>query len=214
MHIPDGFISPKMYVPSYAAAAGLWALALRRARRVLDEETIPLLAVLTALAFALMMIAVPLPGGTTAHATGVGLLAVTFGLWASFLSVSLVLVIQALVMGIGGVTSLPVNAIAVGFVGSAVAAGAFRALRNVHKTFALFIAGWLSVAIPALVVAVALGVQPAIAHDAAGRPLFFPFGLEITLPAVMIPHLLVGLGEGVITVVAYRVVERFRRKVQ
>jgi len=214
MHIPDGFISPKMYVPSYAAAAGLWALALRRARRVLDEGTIPLLAVLTALAFALMMIAVPLPGGTTVHATGVGLLAVTFGLWASFLSVSLVLVLQALLMGMGGVTSLPVNAIAVGFVGSAVAAVAFRALRNTQKTFALFIAGWLSVTVPSLVVAVALGVQPAIAHDAAGRPLFFPFGLEITLPAVMIPHLLVGLGEGVITVVAYNAVERFRGKMQ
>lgn len=213
MHIPDGFISPKMYVPSYAAAAGLWALALRRARRVLDEATIPLLAVLTALAFALMMIAVPLPGGTTAHATGVALLAVTFGLWASFLSVSLVLVLQALLMGMGGVTSLPVNAIAVGFVGSAVAAGAFRALRDIHKAAALFMAGWLSVAVPALVVAVALGAQPAIAHDAAGRPLFFPFGLEITLPAVMIPHLLVGLGEGAITVVAYRVVERFRKRV-
>jgi uncharacterized membrane protein YsdA (DUF1294 family) len=52
MHIPDGFIAPQMYVPAYAASAGLWALALRRLKTRLREEAIPRLAVLTALAFA------------------------------------------------------------------------------------------------------------------------------------------------------------------
>jgi cobalt/nickel transport system permease protein len=212
MHIPDGFISPRMYLPAYAAAAGLWILGLRRARRWLRQDVIPLLGVITAVSFVLMMVALPLPGGTTAHATGVALLAVCFGVWTSFLAVSLVLAMQALVLGIGGVTSLPVNALAVGLVGSVVAAVVFAALRRVHQTAALFAAGWLSVMASALVIAVVLGVQPAIAHSADGTPLFFPFGLRVTLPAVLIPHAIVGAGEGVLTVVAYRFVERLRKE--
>jgi cobalt/nickel transport system permease protein len=208
MHIPDGFISPKVYLPAYGAAAVLWAHGLRRARRVLDEETIPRLAVLTALAFVLMMIVVPIPGGTTAHFTGVALLAVVFGVWVAFLSLSMVLLLQALLVGVGGVTTLPVNALAVGFVGSVTAAGVYAALKRVHATAGLFVAGWASVVVPAVVIAVVLGIQPTIAHDAAGRPLFFPFGLSVTLPAVVLPHALVGIGEGIVTVFAYRLVDR------
>jgi cobalt/nickel transport system permease protein len=211
MHIPDGFIAPRMYLPAYAVAAGLWILGLRRTRRWLRQEVIPLLGVMTAVSFVLMMVALPLPGGTTAHATGVALLAVCFGVWTSFLAVSLVLGMQALVLGIGGVTSLPVNALAVGLVGSVVAAVVFAALRRVHETLALFAAGWFSVMASALVIAVVLGVQPALAHTADGTPLFFPFGLRVTLPAVLVPHAIVGAGEGVLTVIAYRFVQRIRK---
>jgi cobalt/nickel transport system permease protein len=217
MHIPDGFIAPKMYLPAYVVAVGLWLIGLRRARRILHQDVIPMLAVLTAAAFVLMMVAVPLPGGTSAHATGVALLAIRFGVWAAFLSVSLVLVVQAVLVGVGGVTALPinalVNALAVGLVGSVVAAGSFFILRRVSEAVALFVAGWLSVAVPALLVATALGVQPAIAHAVDGTPLFFPFGLRVTLPAVLGPHLLLGIGEGVLTVVAYRFLERIQRTV-
>jgi cobalt/nickel transport system permease protein len=212
MHIPDGFISPRMYIPAYVAAGALWLVALRRARRWLRQEVVPLLSVATAVSFVLMMVAVPLPGGTTAHASGVPLLAVCFGAWTSFLAVSLVLLLQALVVGVGGVTSLPVNALAVGLVGSVTAAGAFAALRRVHETTALFAAAWFSVMASALVTAVALGVQPTLAHSADGTPLFFPFGLGITIPAILGPHVLVGVGEGVLTVIAYRFVEQLRRE--
>ena len=210
MHIPDGFIAPRMYLPAFLAAGALWLLALRRSRRWLNQDVIPVLGVVTAVSFVLMMVAIPLPGGTTAHATGVALLAVCFGVWTSFLSVSLVLTLQALVLGVGGVTSLPINALAVGLVGSVVATVVFTSLRRVNLTGALFAAGWLSVMVSALVVAVALGLQPAIAHNADGTPLFFPFGLRITLPAVLLPHAVVGVGEGVLTVFAYRFVQRVR----
>lgn len=212
MHIPDGFIAPRMYMPAYIAAGVLWLLALRRSRRWLSQEVIPLLGVVTAVSFVLMMVAIPLPGGTTAHATGVALLAICFGVWTSFLAVSLVLTLQALVLGVGGVTALPINALAVGLVGSVVAAVVFTALRRVHLTLALFAAGWLSVMLSALVVGVALGLQPAIAHNADGTPLFFPFGLRITLPAVLFPHAVVGIGEGILTTFAYRFVQRIRRE--
>jgi cobalt/nickel transport system permease protein len=55
-------------------------------------------------------------------------------------------------------------------------------------------------------------MQPLIAHDAQGAPLFFPFGLNITLPAIVLPHLLVGLAEGVLTVLGYRYLTRLRAR--
>jgi cobalt/nickel transport system permease protein len=208
MHVPDGFIAPQMYLPAYGLAAGLWAHGLRRLRATLGDETIPRLSVLTAFSFAAMMVMVPLPGGTSAHATGIALLALLFGVWTAFVSVSLVLLLQALLFGAGGVTALPLNALAMGLVGSAVAWHSFRLLRRLHEDFALMAAGWLSVNVAALLMALALGLQPAIAHAEDGQPLFFPFTLSVTVPAVMIPHAVVGVGEGALTLLVWRTVRR------
>jgi cobalt/nickel transport system permease protein len=208
MHIPDGFIAPQMYAPAYAAAAGLWAYAANKVRRTVREETIPLMGVMTALAFGLSLVAIPLPGGTSVHASGIGLLAVLFGVWASFLSLSLVLLLQALLFGMGGITSFPVNAIAMGFFGSLAGYAAFAALRRASLRAALFAAGFAAVAVPAAIVAAALGAQPHIAQRADGTPLFFPFGFRVTIPAVVIPHLLVGAGEGVLTVLVHGFLSR------
>ena len=208
MHIPDGFIAPQVYLPAYGAAAGLWAYAARRLLATLREETIPRLAVLTAFCFVVMMIMVPLPGGTSAHATGIALLAIVFGVWTAFLSVSLVLLLQALLFGAGGVTALAVNALAMGLVGSAAARYTYRLLRRIHQGFGLVAAGWISVNASALPMALVLGMQPVIAHAEDGQPLFFPFGLSITLPAVMIPHSLIGIGEGVLTLLMFRLLSQ------
>jgi cobalt/nickel transport system permease protein len=212
MHIPDGFISPQTYLPAYVAAAGLWTYAARRVKRDLDADTLPFLAAYTALSFVLMMIALPLPGGSTVHAAGIGLLAVSFGGWMGFLAISLVLAMQALLFGDGGITALPINALAMGFVGSFAAVAVWKGLARFNESVALFLAGWLSIALPAVLVALTLGMQPLIAHDAQGAPLFFPFGLNITLPAIVLPHLLVGLAEGVLTVLGYRYLTRLRAR--
>jgi cobalt/nickel transport system permease protein len=212
MHIPDGFISPQTYLPAFALAAGLWGYAARRVHRRLDADTLPFVAAYTALSFVLMMVALPLPGGTTAHAAGIGLLAVCFGGWMAFLAVSLVLAMQALLFGDGGVTALPVNALAMGLVGSFAALAAWKLLGRLNENLALFLAGWLSIVLPAALVASVLGMQPAIARDAQGAPLFFPFGLGVTLPAVVLPHVLVGIAEGVLTVLGYRYLTRLRAR--
>ncbi len=212
MHIPDGFISPQTYLPAYMAAAGLWTYAARRVKRDLDADTLPFLAAYTALSFVLMMVALPLPGGSTVHAAGIGLLAVSFGGWMAFLAISLVLAMQALMFGDGGITALPINALAMGFIGSFAAVAAWKLLGRFNQNVALFLAGWLSIALPALMVALVLGVQPLIAHDAQGTPMFFPFGLNITLPAIVLPHLLVGLAEGALTVLGYRYLTRLRSR--
>jgi cobalt/nickel transport system permease protein len=173
-------------------------------QRRLDETLLPRLAVLTALGFVLMSVMLPLPGGTSVHASGIGILAVVFGPWITFAAVSLVLLLQALVFGAGGITVLPVNALAMGLAGSAAACLGYRLLHRIDERAGLFAAGWLASVVPALLIALVLGVQPAIAHAVEGQPLFFPFGPSVTLPALVLPHVVLGVGEGLLTILVVR----------
>jgi len=116
----------------------------------------------------------------------------------------LVLLLQALTLGDGGVTALPVSSLALGAVGVTAAVTARRLLRPIGETVSLFAAGWCGVVAAAVVTALALGLQPTLAHDGSGAPLFFPFSLATTLPAVIIPHLMLGVLEGMVTVIAWR----------
>lgn len=204
MHIPDGFLSPQTYLPATALAVGAWAWAARGLRDRLDETLIPRLAMLTALAYGLGLVMLPLPGGTSAHTLGVAILALLFGLRLAFLAYSGVLLLQALLFGAGGLTALPVNALALGLIGSATALLTFRLLKPVNESLAVATAAWLSMIVPGVLVAIVLGIQPLIAMQPDGSPLFFPFGIEITLPAILVPHALIGLVEALLTLLVWR----------
>jgi len=204
MHIPDGLISPQTYLPALALAAPLWWWAGREFTRRVGDEALPRLAVFAALAFLLSSLMLPLPGGTSGHAIGVGLLALVFGPWVAFLSYTLVLLLQALVMGAGGITSLPVNALAMGFVGAWTVYLLFRLLSPLRAEFAVFVAVMTSILLSALLVALVLGLQPLIAQAPDGSPRFFPFGWSVTLPAILLPHLFIGLAEAALTLLIWR----------
>ncbi|MDK9725022.1 MAG: energy-coupling factor ABC transporter permease [Sterolibacteriaceae bacterium MAG5] len=204
MHIPDGFLSPQTYLPAAALAAGAWAWAAKGLRDRLDETTVPRLAMLTALAYGLGLVMVPLPGGTSGHALGVAMLALLFGVRAAFVAYSLVLLLQSLLFGAGGITALPVNALAMGLVGATAAVAIRRLLAPFGDTVAVGAAAWFSVVLPGAIVALVLGLQPLIAAAPDGTPLFFPFGIAVTLPAVLIPHVFIGAGEAVLTVLVWR----------
>lgn len=207
MHIPDGFLSPQTYLPAYVLAAGAWSWAAKGMRESLDETTVPRLAMLTALAYGLGLVMLPIPGGTSGHALGIAILALVFGVRLAFMAYSLVLVLQSLFFGAGGITSLAVNALSIGLVGAAAAIGVRKLLKKIGETASIAVAAWMSVVLPGLLVALVLGVQPLIAHKPDGSPLFFPFGFAVTLPAVLIPHVIIGLGEAVLTVLVLRHVE-------
>jgi cobalt/nickel transport system permease protein len=204
MHIPDGLISPQTYLPALALAAPLWVLAARRLRARMGDEMLPRLAVFTALAFLLSTLMLPLPGGTSGHLVGVGLLALVFGPWIAFLAYTLVLVLQAVVVGAGGITSLPVNALALGLVAAWTTWAGYRLLRRLNETAAVAIATWVGVMTAALLLALLLGLQPIIAQGADGPPLFFPFGPAVTLPALLVPHAFIAAGEAALTVLVFR----------
>ena len=204
MHIPDGFLSPQTYLPAAALAVGAWSWAARGLRDALDETLIPRLAMLTALAYGLGLVMLPLPGGTSGHALGVAMLALLFGVRLAFLAYSGVLLLQALLFGAGGLTALPINALAIGLAGATTAIVAFQILKRLNETLAVAVAAWLSVMVSGALVALVLGIQPLIAHKPDGTPLFFPFGLAITLPAVLIPHVFIGIAEAALTLMVWR----------
>jgi len=204
MHIPDGFLSPETYLSAGAVAVGAWVWAGRGLWAKLEAETVPRLAVLTALAYGLGLVMLPLPGATSGHLIGVPLLALVFGLRQAFLAYSLVLLLQSLLLGVGGITALPVNALAIGLLGAVTARGIFGALRRVSEAVAVMLAAWCAVVVSAAALGAILGLQPTIAHDAQGQPLFFPFGWAVVLPAIVLPHLLIGVAEAAVTWAVWR----------
>src|ERR1700742_826456 len=126
MHIPDGYLSPATCAALYGGAARFWYVALRRVRNALHTRLVPLLALFSAFSFVIMMFNLPLPGGTTGHAVGVGVAAVVLGPWAAMLAISMALFIQAIFFGDGGVTAFGANCFNMAIVGSLVAHGSYR----------------------------------------------------------------------------------------
>ncbi|MFG5411167.1 energy-coupling factor ABC transporter permease [Piscinibacter sakaiensis] len=171
-------------------------------------NALPRLATLTALAYGLGLVMLPLPGGTSGHVLGVAMLALLFGWRLAFLSHGLVLLLQALLFGAGGITAWPVNALAMGGAGAASALLSFGLLRRWNETLAVAVAAWVSVMVSAALVAAVLGLQPVIAHGPDGSPRFFPFGWSVVLPAVLLPHALIGLAEAALTVLVWRHLRR------
>src|SRR4249920_2582284 len=128
MHIPDGYLSPSTCATLYVAAAPFWYIALQRVRRLLTTRLVPLLAVFSAFSFVIMMFNLPLPGGTTGHAVGMGIISIVLGPWASIIAISIALLIQAVFFGDGGITTFGANSLNMAIVGSLVAYWTYRGL--------------------------------------------------------------------------------------
>ena len=206
MHIPDGYLSVPTVIATYAVAIPLWIIGFKKLKKRLNEETLPLIGALSALSFIVMMFNIPIPGGTSGHAVGAVLIAILFNPWIGFISVSLVLLIQALVFGDGGISTLAANALSMAFVGSFVGYYIFKAVKK-YK-FAPFIAGWSGIVASSVIVALLLGIQP-IFWSEGGHPLYFPFDLKTTFIALVGSHaLFFGVVEGIFTMLAYRFLQK------
>jgi cobalt/nickel transport system permease protein len=205
MHIPDGYLSPATCGLLYAGSAPFWYGALRRVQRALHTRLVPLLSLFAAFSFVVMMFNLPLPGGTTGHAVGVGLATVVLGPWASMLAISIALVIQAFFFGDGGITAIGANCFNMAILGSIAAYGIYRvlagrsAIGSPRRVVAAGIAGYGAINLAALCAAIEFGIQPILYRDATGAPLYCPYPLSVSVPAMMIGHLTVaGLAELVV----------------
>ncbi len=212
MHIPDGYLSPSTCATLYAASAPFWYVSLKRVKKQLSSRLVPLLSVFAALSFVIMMFNVPLPGGTTGHAVGMGIATIVLGPWASILALSAAIFIQALFFGDGGITTFGANCFNMAIVGSLAAFVIYRivaghcALTARRRVLAGAMAGYLAINTSALCAAVELGIQPLLFRTAAGAPLYAPYPLHIAVPAMLIGHLtFAGVAELVLTggLVAY-----------
>jgi cobalt/nickel transport system permease protein len=206
MHIPDNYLSPATCAVMAAAMVPVWAVAVKKVSKDFPKEKVPLLGIGAAFSFLIMMLNVPLPGGTTGHAVGGTLLAVLLGPWAACISISVALLVQALAFGDGGILSFGANcfnmAFVIPFLGYFVYAFAKDRTKSRTAEYAgLAVGAYLALNVAALCAAVEFGLQPIIAKDAAGLPLYCPYPLAVAVPAMMIPHLAVaGLVEAAFTV--------------
>ncbi len=211
MHIPDGFLAPATYVPLLAIEAGLLYYAFKKTASFMsDDAATPFLASISAFSFVIMMFNVPIPGGTSGHATGVAILTLLFGPWIALFSISVVLLLQAVLFGDGGVLAFGANAICMGFVGAFFAHFTSKILSKfANDKVVWFASGYVAALASSVAVAVLLGIQPIFFVDEGGKAMFFPLGLEITVPALVGSHaLFFGILEGVITAGALTLLKR------
>ena len=195
MHIPDGYLSPATCAALYTGAAPFWYVSLRRVRKALHTRLVPLISLFAAFSFVIMMFNLPLPGGTTGHAVGIGLAAVVLGPWAAMLAVSIAIVIQALFFGDGGITAIGANCFNMAIAGALVAYAVYRilagraAIGSARRVMAAGLAGYAAINVSALLAAIEFGIQPLLYRDATGAPLYCPYPLSIAIPAMMLGHL-------------------------
>jgi cobalt/nickel transport system permease protein len=212
MHIPDGYLSPQTCAVAYAAAVPVWVSASRRVTKVVKTTNVPLLAVFAAMSFLVMMFNVPIPDGTSAHAVGAVIIAIVLGPWAAVIAVSVALLFQALLFGDGGVLALGANCLNMAIIMPFVGVGIYRLvagrapLTSRRRVVAAGIGGYVGILAAALAAAIELGIQPGLFHTAAGAPLYSPYHLAQTIPAMALAHLtFAGAAEVVLTagVLAY-----------
>jgi cobalt/nickel transport system permease protein len=212
MHIPDGYLSPATSLVMFILVLPFWARGVQKLRRTLNAKNVPLIALLAAFSFVIMMFNVPLPGGTTGHAVGGALAAIVLGPEIATIAISIALVIQAFFFGDGGILAIGANCFNMAVVLPYVAFYLYRAvagsspISSRRRPLAAALGGWVGLTTAAFFTGVEFGLQPLLFHSANGTPLYAPYPLSVAIPAMVIPHLLVAsVVEGVLTalVVAY-----------
>jgi cobalt/nickel transport system permease protein len=203
MHIPDGFIDLRTAAAAAVLAGVGIALALRDVRRRLPPRRVPLIGLAAAFVFAAQMLNFPVAAGTSGHLIGAVLVCVLLGPAAAVIVMTTVLVLQCLMFADGGVTALGANILNMGVIAPTAGYAVYWALRRTGTgglrsvLLAAGFAAWCSTLAAALACAVELAASGAA-----------PWNLA--LPAMGGVHMLIGLGEAVITMLVVAVVARAR----
>jgi len=205
MHISNGIINGTVSALAGAVAVGAVAAAVVRGRRDLDDRLAPMAGLVAAFIFAVQMLNFPVLPGVSGHLLGGALAALLVGPWVGLLCIALVLVVQSLVFADGGVTALGLNIVNMGLIGCFVAFGLVRVLVAVLPRTQ---AGIMATGFLAAVVSVVLASQGFVLQYALGGVTDLPLG---GIAGVMAGyHLLIGIGEGLITAVTVGTVARVR----
>jgi cobalt/nickel transport system permease protein len=194
MHMADALLSPAVGGTMFVGAAGVLAWCCRRVGRELDDRAVPLMGVLGAFVFAAQMINFTIPGtGSSGHLGGGLLLAVILGPARAFLTMSSIVVVQALLFADGGLLALGCNLFNLGFLPCFIGYPIFRRLAGEtpsRRRLSLAVVCSAITAVPAGALAVV--VQTVLSGISE-----LPFRAFVS---VMVPiHLAIGLVEGVAT---------------
>lgn len=202
MHIPDGIIDGKTAI----TAAGLSVVgvgwALQRVKRELPPRKIPLLGLAAAFLFAAQMVNFPIAAGTSGHLLGGTLIAALLGPSAAVVVVTTVLIVQCFLFADGGVMALGANIFNMAILGSVGGYAILRAIQFVlpgsrGRITAIAFAAWCSVVFAAVSCAGQLAWSGTVNWRAG-------------LPAMAGTHMIIGLGEGLISALVFLAIQKTR----
>jgi cobalt/nickel transport system permease protein len=215
MHIPDGYLGPYTYVAFWVIMIPIWYYAGKKLSAELKSRQVPLLALSAAFSFVIMMFNFPMPGGSTGHAVGGAIIGIVLGPWAGVIAISVALVLQALMFGDGGITAIAANcfnmAVVMPFLGYYIykLISGNTEITSSRRVIAAAIAGYVALSIAAGFTGFEFGIQPILHHDANGLPLYMPYPLSVTVPAMVLEHALgFSILEALITGLIFAYIQR------
>ena len=201
MHIPDGFLSPPVFISGWAFALSTLSYALKKTKKILKDKMIPLMGVMAAFIFAAQMLNFPVLGGTSGHLLGGVLAGVTLGPYAGCIVLSIVLIVQCLIFQDGGLTALGTNILNMAIIATLASYYFYTFLKNFifkkNMLVAVFIASWFSVVLASAFCAFELAIS-------GTSP------LRIVLPAMLFVHIFIGIGEALITTLVLNFILKVR----
>ncbi len=204
MHIPDGFLSLPISLITWVVAIALIIVSLKQVEAKYQERTVPIMGVCAAFIFAAQMINFPIPGGTSGHLLGGTLAGILLGPWAGALVVSVVFIVQAVIFQDGGITVLGANIVNMGLIGTFGGYYIYRAIRSTigrdswrGMAIATAVSAWASVFIASILTALQLALSGTVP-------------LNVAISAMAFWHLLIGIGEALITLAVVSFIWRTR----
>jgi len=189
LHIPDGFLSPIICGATYIVSLCVVGYSIRKVKNGLDERLVPLTALLTALFFAAQMMNYPIIGGTTAHLLGGASLALVLGPYVGCVCMTVILLLQCLLFGDGGITALGANLLTMADIGTFLPYYVYKLVMIATKNRAISstVGAFLGDVTAAITAGILLGLSAPS----------FQYGLEIAGPAMAINHSIIGAGEAI-----------------
>lgn len=202
MHIPDGFLTANTWVPAWIISIGGLGYCIRKVGAALKDKMVPLMGVMAAFIFAVQMLNFPVAAGTSGHLLGGVLAAVLLGPYAGAIVIAVVLAVQCIVFQDGGLTALGANIFNMSFVGAMGGYVIYNLIRkaigdNKGVLVGTAVAAWASVVLASSACAVQLAIS-------GTSP------LRLALPAMALVHMLIGIGEAIISVLVVSFVLKTR----
>jgi cobalt/nickel transport system permease protein len=193
MHVPDGFLSVPVAVLLWTVSIIVVGYSLKRVSQDIGERKVPLMGVLAAAIFAGQMLNFAVAGGTSGHLVGAAIATILLGPWAGVLVLTSVVSVQALIFQDGGLLALGANIFNMAVIGVAVSYTVYTTLRKLSagKTWGIFSGGFLAAWFSIVVAALAAALELAVSGTSPAN---------IAIPAMGGIHMLIGIGEGLITV--------------
>ncbi len=193
MHIPDGLMDPLVIAVGWVIALSVIAFAVLKINKTVDEKTVPFMAILAAGIFVAQMLNFPIGGGTTGHLIGAALVTILLGPWAAIIVLTVILLIQGLLFGDGGITALGLNLLNMTVVATVTAWLVLRITPRRIEWLSIPLAAWASVFLAATVCGIELTLSYSLSEGIYGI-----IG-AVSIPSMMASYALIGIGEAVIT---------------